>query len=225
MRSAGRSSSRPPSTIAATSPAARPASRQPNAGPWSAPARRERAEREQHRDHREVLEQGHGEGRLARHRLDHPALGEDLQRDRRRRHRAGHAHHDALRPRDAEAARDERYFRRDGDRDLQQAQPEDRAAQRPQPARLELQPDEEQQHHDTELGHLLHEREVGDQPQAGRSDRDAGDQVAEHRAEPEPLEQRHHDHRGGQVDQRGQQEAGAVHQPRPGAPSAVRNAW
>ncbi|GAB6843952.1 hypothetical protein JCM2811A_29540 [Methylorubrum rhodinum] len=39
---------------------------------------------------------------------------------------------------------------------------------------------------------------VGEQPEPERADDEAGEQVAQHRAEPEPLEQRHGDDAGGE---------------------------
>ena len=43
---------------------------------------------------------------------------------------------------------------------------------------------------------------AADEPEAERADRHAGEQVAEHAAEPEPRGDRHRDHRGGQVHER-----------------------
>ena len=53
---------------------------------------------------------------------------------------------------------------------------------------------------------------LADETERERADRDAGQQIAEHRAEPQALGDRHRDDRGGQVDERLVEEVGAVHQ-------------
>ena len=58
-------------------------------------------------------------------------------------------------------------------------------------ARLELQPDEEQHQHDAELGEVQDLLRVGDERQAPGPDGDAGDEVADDRAQPEQPRQRH----------------------------------
>jgi hypothetical protein len=85
--------------------------------------------------------------------------------------------------------------RRDGQPDLQRTQAEDGAAQRPQPLRVELQPDQEQQQHHAQLGHLGDRGRIGDQTNPPGADGRPGHQVAQHRAQPEALEHRHRDHR------------------------------
>ena len=74
------------------------------------------------------------------------------------------------------------------------------APQRPQPRRLELQADDEQQEHDAEFGDLQDLLAAGDQPRR-RADGDAGGEIAEHGAEPEALEQRRGDHRAAEQQQ------------------------
>src|SRR2546430_656737 len=91
--------------------------------------------------------------------------------------------------------------RRDGRHDLHAAEAEDRAPQRPDALRVELQADEKQQEHDAELGELQHGLRVRDEAQAPGPDRHAGDQVAEHRPQAEPLAQGHGNDACGQVDQ------------------------
>ena len=79
--------------------------------------------------------------------------------------------------------------------DLRDAEPEDLAPQAPQPRRLHLEPDDEQEHHHAELGDMQDRLRAGEQLQPERADHQAGGQVAQHRAEPGALEQRNGDHR------------------------------
>ena len=90
---------------------------------------------------------------------------------------------------------------------LRAAPAEDRPAQRPQALRFEFEADHEQQQHHAEFGEVQDVLDLADQAQAPRADGDAGQQVAEHGAEAEALGDRHRDHRGGQVDQRVEQQA------------------
>ncbi len=62
----------------------------------------------------------------------------------------------------------------------------------PQQRGPQLEPDEEQHHHHAELGEV-HDvfAALGDEAQAERADGDAGEQVAEHGAQAEPLRDRH----------------------------------
>ena len=70
--------------------------------------------------------------------------------------------------------------------------------QAPQPRRLHLEPDDEQEHHDAELGDVQDRLRIGEQAEAEGPDDEAGGEIAEHGAEPEPLEQRHRDDAGGE---------------------------
>ncbi len=63
------------------------------------------------------------------------------------------------------------------------AEPDQLGAHLPQPLRLQLQPDQEQHHHHAELGEMLDLHHVDMQQRQHRRDDDAGDQVAQHRAE------------------------------------------
>ena len=99
-----------------------------------------------------------------------------------------------------------------GQRHLQPAEAEDRAAQPPQQRRLQLQADQEQHHHHAELGEVHHvARRPAEQPQAEGADGDAGQQVAEHRAQPQPLCERHRQHGRAEVDERLEQQARLAH--------------
>ena len=72
---------------------------------------------------------------------------------------------------------------------LEQPQPEYIVPQPPQPLGMKLQPDQEQQQHDAELGDVQHLLRRVDQAEAVGADQRAGDEIAEHRAEAEPAEQ------------------------------------
>ena len=67
--------------------------------------------------------------------------------------------------------------------------------------RVELQPDQEQQQHHAELGELQHPLRIGDERESPRADRDAGDEVAEHRAQAKPAADRHGDDTGSEARQ------------------------
>jgi hypothetical protein len=70
--------------------------------------------------------------------------------------------------------------------------PSTRPAHLPQQRRTKLEPHQEQHHDDAELGEVHHVLAfAADQTEAERTDRGTGDQVTEHRAEPQALGQRH----------------------------------
>ena len=83
-----------------------------------------------------------------------------------------------------------------GDADLRAAQAEDGPAQRPQPRRLELEPDQEQQQHDAELGDVQGRLDIADHGEPPRPDQHARGEIAQHRAQLEALEERHQQHGG-----------------------------
>ena len=170
------------------------------------PGRREERHQGQDRRDREVLEQQDGEGALAVGGLEVAALLEHLQRDRGRRQRQHDPDDDGASQH--KPARD-RGGRKDRDRhaELRRAEPEDVAAHRDQPRQLELEPDDEEQEHDAELGDAADGLGLADERQAGRADDDAGGEVAEDAGEAEAPEQRHGDHRRGAEDQHRRQEA------------------
>jgi hypothetical protein len=173
--------------------------------------RRQQREERQHRDHRDVLEQQHRERALTSRGLEQALLVERLQHDRRRRQRQDHAGDECRAPFQARGDTEAAHGG-GGDQHLQAAEAEDRGAQAPQPLGLELEPHHEQHHHDAELGEVHHVLALAaDETEAERSDRDAGEQVAEHRAQSEPLGERHGDDGGGEVDEGLEEEAFSVH--------------
>ena len=83
-------------------------------------------------------------------------------------------------------------------RDLGDAHAENIPPQAPQPRRLHLQPDHEQEHHHAEFGDVQNGLRVRGQPQPERADDEAGGEIAEHGTEAGALEQRNRDHGGAQ---------------------------
>ena len=84
--------------------------------------------------------------------------------------------------------------------DLRGARAEHRVPHHPEPGRLQLEPDHEQQQHDAELGEVQDVLDVVEQAQAPGADHDAGGKVAEHGAQLEAPEQRYGDDRGRKED-------------------------
>ncbi len=178
-------------------------------------------EHREHRDHRDVLEQEHGKRALPASRLEQALLAERLQHDGGRRHREREANRERRLP--PEPRRHRGTAKRDGrSGDLEGAQPEDRPSQPPQEGRLELEADDEQHHDDAELGEVHDVLPVSaEQPEAEGSDRDAREQVPEHRAEAPPRGERHGGDRRREVDERLEQEVAAhASVPGPNAASA-----
>ena len=97
-----------------------------------------------------------------------------------------------------------------GEQHLQAADAEDRLAHQFQTRQGQFQADDEQHHHHADLAGGQYRLRVAHQPQRMRPQQRAGDQVAEHRAQPEALEHRHRDHRREQEHQC-ELEAVAVH--------------
>ena len=80
--------------------------------------------------------------------------------------------------------------------DLRATRAEYRPAHDPQPRRLQLQADDEQQQHHAEFGEVQDGLDVVDQAEHRWPDHDARREIAKHRAELQPAEQRHDDDRG-----------------------------
>ena len=74
-------------------------------------------------------------------------------------------------------------------------------------AQLELEPDQEQQHHDAELRHAQDAARRAEHPQPVRPDDDAGDQIGHDGGEPDPPRDRDAGHGGRQQHQRQREEA------------------
>ena len=164
----------------------------------------EQRQQRHQRHERHVLEQQHRERVPPGGGGQQLALGQHRQHDRRRGQRQPRPQHRRRRPIDAGQPRQTGEQQR-GRQHLADAQAEHRAAEDPKPVRPQFQPDQEQQHDHAEFRDLGDLPDIGDQPQPGRPDHRAGDQVAEDGAEAEPARQRHRD-RGGrqQGHQRGE---------------------
>ena len=163
------------------------------------------------RHDREVLEQQDREGALAERGAKPPGRLEqrqDLRRGgkrqrqaERQRRGAGRAGRDPDQGRDGEAAQ---Y-------DLRQAENEDVVPHPPQPRRVQLQPDEEEQQHDAKLGDGEDALRIRHQLEHMRADQRASDEITQSGAQPEPAEQEDEDEREAeQRHRRDQQRADAM---------------
>ncbi len=77
--------------------------------------------------------------------------------------------------------------------DLGSAQPENLPAQAPEPGRLHLQADDEQEHHHAQLGDMQNGLRIGEQAKAIGPDQQPAGQVAEHGAQTQAAEDRNRD--------------------------------
>jgi hypothetical protein len=145
------------------------------------------------------LEQQDGEARLPALRGERAAFGERLQRERRGRERKRHAGNQ----RDAHVeAAGERRSGDHGDRAEHLGKPEHEEARAhvPEPVRLELEADQEEQEHDAELGEGIDRLGLADELQAPGADGDAGKEIARHRAQAQTLGGHDREHRGCEID-------------------------
>jgi len=159
----------------------------------------EQGNQRQQGNDRKILEQKDGERRASVPRGKLALLGEDLEYECGGRHRQAQPDYHRALDRHSERERD-RSQRSTGNQNLGGPQPEYRAAQHPQPRRLQLQADDEQQQRHTQLCEVQDILDLGDEFQAPGTDDDAGREVAQYRTQPEPAEQRHRDHCGGEKD-------------------------
>ena len=86
--------------------------------------------------------------------------------------------------------------------------PSKRVRSRHNSARLQFEPDQEQHHDDAEFGEMQDRAAIGDETDAVWADQDAGDEIAEHGAEPGQLGRRHHDDGGGDENEDRQEQIG-----------------
>jgi hypothetical protein len=156
--------------------------------------RRQHADQEEDRHHREILGQEYREAGAAERRGEAACLDQDLDGDRGRGQGQGRAEDRGRRHAVAESERDRRDGRA-GHADLERAEAEHEPAHRPEPVERHLEPDREQQEHDAELGEVAHALEVGDhdpgergnigrqQPEPERPDRTTDREIAKHRVD------------------------------------------
>ena len=128
----------------------------------------------------------------------------DLHGDGGRGHGEREADDDRGVPAGAEQIDDEAENAGGGEQ-LRDAEPEHLVAHAPELERVHFEPDEKQHDDDAELGDDVDRLAVGDQPQAVGADDDAGDQIAEDGAQPQPFEHRHEGDGDDQQDQDGEQ--------------------
>ena len=218
-RKTGRTRKRPPPTIAATAASTTSACCQPGsaATPWASPPaadvqRREQRQHRQDRDDGDVLGQQDREDALPGVGSQAAGLGQALEHDRGRRHRDDEADGQRRLARRCRAATPTSAASSAVPSDLRAAEPEDRDAHAPQHRGPQLEADEEQHHHDAELGEVQDVlAALGDEAQAERPDDDAGEQVAEHGAQAEPPRDRHGGDGGGEIDEGLQQDVVVHH--------------
>jgi hypothetical protein len=90
---------------------------------------------------------------------------------------------------------DERDEREAAGDHLDEPEPEYVLPQTPKPRGVKLEPDEEEQQHDAELGHAQLVLGIADEAEPLRPDQRARHQIAQHRAEAEAPESQHEDKR------------------------------
>ena len=175
---------------------------------------RQRGQQRQHRedrDHGDVLREQDREHPLARVGAQPTRLRQALEDDGRRRHRDdqpdGEGGLPATAGRDADGGGQQRRTQ-----NLRAAEAEYGDAHAPQHRRAEFESDQEQHHHDAELGDMQDVlAAIGHELQSERPDGDARQQVAEHGAHPQPTCDGHRRDRGREIDERLEQEV-VVHQ-------------
>ena len=156
-----------------------------------APRGQERDQRQERHDGKVFEEQdrhdalplwGRERAALAQHLHDDGGRGQDEPGPRDQRRCEGepqrHAHHGQ---------------RGHGGQDLHEPQPEDVAPHRPQARGLHFQTDDEQEHHHAQLGDVQHGHGVREQAKPVGPDGQPRGEVAQHRPQPQPLEQGHGD--------------------------------
>ena len=161
----------------------------------------EQRQQSQHRDHGKVLEQQDREGGAPVDGVDLLLLRKQLDGEGRRGQREPEADDGGSRGRKADDHADRRDYRRGGEH-LGQTHAEDRSAQYPQTRGPQLQADQKQQQHDTELGEVKDVLDAGDETETPRPDHHAGHQVTEYGPEAEAVEQGHRADRRGEKDRR-----------------------
>ena len=173
--------------------------------------REDRHDREQ-RHHGQVLHQEDGEGGCSVAGGEIAALVQQLHDQRRGRERQGQPHQERRLPRIV-VQRDVARHQKAGDQDLHRAHPEDLASERPQPPRLHLQTDQEEQHDHAQLGEIAHVLDMRGHRWAGRvrPDHDARHQKPENRAQTQVLEERNGECRHGEQRDRRKDKAVELH--------------
>ena len=157
-------------------------------------ARREHREQDEERHHREVLEQQDADDLAPVRRAELVALRENLAEDRGRGHREDAAQREPGAPVEA-GRRGGGPHERHGRDDLRSAEPEHEAAHRQELGQAEFQADGEHQEHDADLGEMARLLRVRYPAERVRTDRDADDEIAQHRRQRQRAEQHDDQHR------------------------------
>ena len=144
---------------------------------------RQRGDDRDHRNNREILEQQDRESALALRRVQLIVRAQHRQHLRGRRQAERKTDRERCSGRDSERRVQQPANGEAAQHHLRQAQTEDVIAQPPQSARLKLQPDNEQEQRDAEVGDAEQLLRVADQPHDLRTDQRAGDDVAQGGAE------------------------------------------
>ena len=137
------------------------------------------------------------------------ALLEDAQRDRGGGEREREARDQRAAPVEQAGQQREAADRRRGEHQLRDAEAEDVAPHGEQAGQLELEPDQEQQHHDAELGDGEDALGRVEDAEPVRADDHAGHQIGDDRRKPREARDRHADHRGGEQHEREAEQAEA----------------
>ena len=148
------------------------------------------------RNRRQILEQQDREHLTPIGRPDFLAFGQDLQAEGGRGQRQAAADNRRRLAGEPEQEVGRRADHQQRGQYLQQPGAEHRAPHDPQPLGRQLQSDNEQHQYHAEFGDRPHALGIADQAQQLWPDQHPGQQIAQYRAKPESLGQRHHDHGG-----------------------------
>ncbi len=158
-----------------------------------------------------VLEQQNGEGLATVGRTRFLPFGENLQAKGGGRQRKAGANDGRCVYRETKQVVARHADDQTAGQHLQQAGAKHLASHHPQSLRRQLQANDEQHQHHAEFGDGRHAGRVTDEAQLLRPDHDARKQIAQHRAQLEPLGQRHRNDRRHQEHQRRLQKMVAIH--------------
>ena len=186
--------------------------RQTHADSIGSPAHQHR-HHDQQRRHRQILKQQHGETGAPDRQIEALALGEDGDDDGGRRHRQRRAQRQRRRRRLPQRQR-QRAQQQRRQRDLRQAEAEHQTAHALEPLERQFEAHREEQEHHAERGDAVDRLDIGQRdpveprrvlreaPEPRRTQRHAGAEVAEHRADAHAEEQRRDNARRRQKQQR-----------------------
>mmetsp|Transcript_15007 Transcript_15007/g.58786 ORF Transcript_15007/g.58786 Transcript_15007/m.58786 type:complete len:626 (+) Transcript_15007:2270-4147(+) len=171
----------------------------------------QRRDQHQQRHHGQVLEQQHAHHQPAMRALQLQPLGQQLDDDGGRAHRHRRPQHQRALPAQLPAAAQHRepghqqriaqHRAADGQHHLHQAQAEHGGLERAQLGQVELQPDDEHQEHDAELGEIFDAGRVVREGQGIRPDQHPHRQITQHRRQLQRAAGHHTQHGGHEVEQ------------------------